>query len=352
MEITLQEQLRSLRRQKGNTQEELAAYLDISTQAVSKWERGDRMPDIMLLPRIAAYYDVTVDMLLGVTEAKKQGKIEKYWEKSNILNREGRTAEHLALWQEAEKEFPNTMEVLCQLMYAYFWNGKHEEAIRLGERILREDTDHSERESAVQVLCYANNALGLKEEAEKYASMAGSYYVTTQELLKTVLDGEERIELCQSNLISLVELISHNINDIVSAGILTTAEKIRAHKAQIAFFEILYPDSDYGFYHCRLADAYKNLSLWYHDLADRENVLDSLEKAAEHTEKYDTRTDSRRTSPLVNRTEDRTDSVTKDYTGNDSALLLRFLEREVFDSYREDRRFCAITEKVRRVAVP
>ena len=56
MEITLQEQLRSLRRQKGNTQEELAAYLDISTQAVSKWERGDRMPDIMLLPRIAAYY--------------------------------------------------------------------------------------------------------------------------------------------------------------------------------------------------------------------------------------------------------------------------------------------------------
>ncbi|MBQ8641466.1 MAG: helix-turn-helix transcriptional regulator [Clostridia bacterium] len=351
MEILLHEQMKALRQKKGNTQEELATHLDISTQAVSKWERGERMPDITLLPGIAAYYNVTVDELLGVTEAKKQEKIEKYWEKSGVLNREGRTAEHLALWQEAEKEFPNTMEVLCQLMYAYFWTGKNEDAIRLGERILREDTEHSERESAVQVLCYANNAIGHKEEAEKYASMAGSYYVTTQELLKTVLDGEERIELCQNNLINLVELISRNINDIVSAGILTAAEKIRAHKAQLAFFEILYPDGDYGFYHCRLADTYKDLSCWYHDLADRENVLASLEKAAYHAEKYDTRTDSRRTSPLVNRTEDRTESVTKDYTGNDSALLFRFLEREIFDPYREDRRFTAIVEQVRRVAV-
>lgn len=40
MEIKITEQLKRCRSEKGNTQEDLARYLGISTQAVSKWERG------------------------------------------------------------------------------------------------------------------------------------------------------------------------------------------------------------------------------------------------------------------------------------------------------------------------
>lgn len=54
----------SLRKEKGIRQEELANYVGVSTQAVSKWENGG-VPDIALLPEIANFFSVSVDSLFG-----------------------------------------------------------------------------------------------------------------------------------------------------------------------------------------------------------------------------------------------------------------------------------------------
>ena len=45
------------------TQGELAAHLGVTKAAVSKWELEQSMPDLALLPRIAAYFDLTLDEL-------------------------------------------------------------------------------------------------------------------------------------------------------------------------------------------------------------------------------------------------------------------------------------------------
>ena len=55
--------IQRLRKKRNITQEVLADALEISVQAVSKWETGISLPDIMLLPRIAQFFGVTIDYL-------------------------------------------------------------------------------------------------------------------------------------------------------------------------------------------------------------------------------------------------------------------------------------------------
>lgn len=54
----------ALRQQKKMTQIELAEQLNYSDKAVSKWERGESIPDVMVLKAIANLFDVTLDYLL------------------------------------------------------------------------------------------------------------------------------------------------------------------------------------------------------------------------------------------------------------------------------------------------
>ncbi len=64
MSIRIGENITFLRKKKGLTQDELAKELNISNQAVSKWEAGKCCPDIELLPVLAHFFEVSIDELL------------------------------------------------------------------------------------------------------------------------------------------------------------------------------------------------------------------------------------------------------------------------------------------------
>lgn len=67
--MELNEKLQELRKNKGLTQEELAAALYVSRTAVSKWESGRGLPSIDSLKQISAFFDVSIDDLLSVDKA-------------------------------------------------------------------------------------------------------------------------------------------------------------------------------------------------------------------------------------------------------------------------------------------
>lgn len=62
------EQIAVLRKAKGITQSELGERIGVSFQAVSKWERGETLPDVAILPDLAKILETTVDFILTGSE--------------------------------------------------------------------------------------------------------------------------------------------------------------------------------------------------------------------------------------------------------------------------------------------
>ena len=63
--ISIGNTIKTLRKAKGVTQEEVARELGVSYQAVSKYENEVAQPDISLIPLLAQYFGVTIDELFG-----------------------------------------------------------------------------------------------------------------------------------------------------------------------------------------------------------------------------------------------------------------------------------------------
>lgn len=59
--------LSKLRSENNLSQRDLASELGVSSGAIGMWETGKRFPDLTMLVKIAAYFDVTADYLLGLT---------------------------------------------------------------------------------------------------------------------------------------------------------------------------------------------------------------------------------------------------------------------------------------------
>lgn len=65
MKLSIGNKIKALRRERGVTQEQLAASIGISFQAVSKWENDIALPDITLVPALASYFNISIDELFG-----------------------------------------------------------------------------------------------------------------------------------------------------------------------------------------------------------------------------------------------------------------------------------------------
>jgi transcriptional regulator with XRE-family HTH domain len=70
------ERLKELRYQKKLTQEQLGAKVNVTKVSISGYENGNRTPDTETLQKLADFFEVSVDYLLGRTDSPNSGKEE------------------------------------------------------------------------------------------------------------------------------------------------------------------------------------------------------------------------------------------------------------------------------------
>lgn len=102
-----QENLKTMRKAKGYTQEELAIKLNVVRQTVSKWEKGLSVPDADSLCKIADVLDTDVSTLLGE-------EIVEETDKSAVAQQLAKISEQLAMKNQRSKTI---WKVVCIILF-------------------------------------------------------------------------------------------------------------------------------------------------------------------------------------------------------------------------------------------
>ncbi len=150
MNITINKNIKALRRGKNLTQEQLAQKLNISPQAVSKWETGTTLPDISLLPSISVVLGVTIDELFTMTDEARFERIDNMlYDVRRLSDTEFKQCEFFLI----EKYNNDITRPKAALMLAQLYNKRADEyhnlASPLARRALLDNPDSKDAHNAL-----------------------------------------------------------------------------------------------------------------------------------------------------------------------------------------------------------
>ena len=103
--MTLGQRIQGLRKQRGMSQEALGEVLNVSRQAVSKWEGDNGIPELDTLIAMSRLFDVTVGQLLGIEEPAAQ-KSENANKADSTEAEEEKEDPVEAGWRDGDGSFP------------------------------------------------------------------------------------------------------------------------------------------------------------------------------------------------------------------------------------------------------
>lgn len=294
MQLTVGKKIRALRKKQNITQEKLAEYLGISFQAVSRWEHGTAYPDITLLPRIANFFGISMDCLFGmdsIDNSEEQAELQQKYEK---LIAQNDTKNAIVLMKKALLNYPRDYRFMLNLSSAIREEVKTSLqidqialAIQLCERILEDCTNTDIRYGAIQQLCYLYRFCHESEKAKDLIDKLPSTPICKDILLENILNGDELGKQLDTNLDHFMFYIWLKLQKTPTLkGNLNTDERIRAQKAAIQLYKLVYYDGQYGWFSNRLASNYIELSKIYAENSDQEKTLENLSHAIYYAKEY------------------------------------------------------------------
>lgn len=364
MVLNIGEKIKMLRKQQDVTQEKLADYLSISYQAVSKWENGSALPDITLVPRIANFFGVSSDELLGMKQEENIEELKQYENMYQENNRLGKILDNVNLSRKVLEKYPRNYQWMLNLSYALVQNtateeqehysrenGFVEEAVSLCERIREDCTIDSIRHGATQILCYKYPAIGKADKAIKLAKEMPEMIISKEALLSRIYKGEEKIKQNQENLTQMIDFCSGILVELsFECKELSSYEKIRFIEAANALYQIIFQhDEDSMFYSCRLCWNYIRLAELWCAAGDKDKAIKYLllaEKTARVFDECSELGEQKYKSVFVNRCTFNPKSTGKNWEGTLLLRLYNQTKESIYDTLRDKTEFIELQKRL------
>ena len=235
--VNLSATIAEKRREKGITQDELAAYIGVTKAAVSKWETGHCFPDIAFLPVLAAYFDISIDDLIGYSPQMTEKGIDKLYQQLALDFTTKPFDEVIAECEAVAKKYYSCYPLLFRLAVLYLnhapmaadQNRSEQvitEAIRFCERVSANSKDRELAHGAVniQASCHLSlkdggKVLELLEESSLNTSAERTLIAQAHQLLGDEKKAQETLQVdlyekLMEMFQSLMVILQSNLNNL------------------------------------------------------------------------------------------------------------------------------------------
>lgn len=190
MNIRLGEKIRFLRKARNISQEVLANYLGVSFQAVSKWEKGETMPDVTMIPAIACFFEVSTDELFDFNRLEIEQKVQQAcWDIAEYRYTEPEKAE--ADLRKLLKQYPGNEVILNNLIYSLQINKKYPEVIDICKALIESAKDDGTRYDAARIMAETYKTLGEYALCKQAIDLIPEFFFTHREEKALLLEGED-----------------------------------------------------------------------------------------------------------------------------------------------------------------
>ena len=309
MTIFFGENLKRLRKEKELTQENLAEFLGVSFQTISKWERGETYPDITTLPIISRFFNVSIDDLLGVNKSREEKQINEYLKLYDNMKLKDLTLT-FNMFQEAVKEFPNDFRILIRYMELLYdvkgfgqggYKDISKEIASIYEKIHNYCTDDNIRiRSKVIMISHLVTLYQCVPNEEGKYRVYKEYLNRAEEIVSTLPSISDTKELMLMSLAFDTEKYNSSHRNALEELLFILQDtlfgysynykpekKLEIFKHIQGFINLIFDDGNYGKNSVNRLYNYGHIGYLYHQTGNDESALKYLKIAAEYAKELD-----------------------------------------------------------------
>lgn len=297
--------IRKLRIERNYTQEELAEQLNISSQAVSKWENETSMPDISQIVPLASVFGISTDVLFGTYGTNDEEEVQKILESAYRLNENNEVdlKKRYAELQNGLKKYPNNIWLLFNclesgnaLCYHSGYDAQHgeeiyPECIRMANLVINYSKEVNDVLRARMIIVILHSAYGNINKAWEHANnFPWRADMTIHEMSAYIAHAEKNYAdealYCQRDIMYHLESI---LDNIVQLG--DSYRYMKRYDDAMKMFESVFGIITFFFanekllppLHCReRGDVHTLIAKTYLEIGDIDKALPWLEKMCDY----------------------------------------------------------------------